>query len=227
MRTKKPTSLATQVHNISRHSDVNTIEEVTVTFLPLGICITNTAKVDLSDAMTNQRIDGFFYLTLINIPKTGKVVHQTVRNNAESDTVADFFLFHHETIDSIVEGRVATYYDNGFITIRYHHPHQALHTVCRLALNKVISHLALIKHLLNLLPTLALVGDTCLGTVKNAPLRSLYCHNCFIFSIFSSIGSIASIQCILKPLRSIPRNQVIWRLENWWMAISRRLVISP
>ena len=35
-----------------------------------------------------------------------------------------------------------------------------------------------------------------------------------ILSTFSSIGSVASIQWIVKPLRSIPRNHVIWRLAN-------------
>ena len=36
----------------------------------------------------------------------------------------------------------------------------------------------------------------------------------------------AVTQCILNPLRSMPLNQVIWRLANWCMAISKRLVIS-
>ena len=38
---------------------------------------------------------------------------------------------------------------------------------------------------------------------------------------FSSWGRVASIQWMGMPRRSsMPRNQVIWRLANWWMAIS-------
>ena len=29
-----------------------------------------------------------------------------------------------------------------------------------------------------------------------------------------------STQWMRTPLRSIPRNQVIWRLANWWMAVA-------
>lgn len=29
-----------------------------------------------------------------------------------------------------------------------------------------------------------------------------------------------STQWMCTPLRSIPRNQVIWRLANWWMAVA-------
>src|SRR5690554_6474484 len=37
---------------------------------------------------------------------------------------------------------------------------------------------------------------------------------------FCSMGSAASIQWMVNPRRSIPRNQVICRFANWWIAIS-------
>ena len=50
--------------------------------------------------------------------------------------------------------------------------------------------------------------------------------DCMTCATFSSIGCMASIQWMVKPRRSIPLNHVIWRLANWWMAISNWLTIS-
>ena len=56
-----------------------------------------------------------------------------------------------------------------------------------------------------------------------APSRS---NSFAIRSHFSSIGSAASIQCIVTPRRSIPRNHVICRFENWRIAVSSPSTIS-
>ena len=42
----------------------------------------------------------------------------------------------------------------------------------------------------------------------------------------SSRSNVPSIQWMVKPRRSMPRNQVICRLANWWMLISSWLTIS-
>ena len=63
-----------------------------------------------------------------------------------------------------------TYYHNGLVAILNHHFHQSFHTLCRLALYKVVHHVALVQSLLNLLPTLAWVGqETCLRAIQYAP----------------------------------------------------------
>ncbi|MGP1524007.1 hypothetical protein [Prevotella multiformis] len=57
------------------------------------------------------------------------------------------------------------------------------------------------------------------GTIDDAPPLFFY-HRLNISSIFAFIGCRALTQCIVKPRRSMPRNHVICRFANWWMAVS-------
>ena len=49
-----------------------------------------------------------------------------------------------------------------------------------------------------------------------------------IFSVFYYPDKIVytSVQWIRIPLRSMPRNHVIWRFANWWMAVASCVRIS-
>ena len=60
---------------------------------------------------------------------------------------------------------------------------------------------------------------------KGFPIKVRYNRSRMAWTC-SSRGNVPSIQWMVKPRRSMPRNQVICRLANWWMLISSWLTIS-
>lgn len=51
------------------------------------------------------------------------------------------------------------------------------------------------------------------------PFGGLFCY-ALQQSATAFDAAYTSTQWMCTPLRSIPRNQVIWRLANWWMAVA-------
>lgn len=51
------------------------------------------------------------------------------------------------------------------------------------------------------------------------PFGGLFCY-ALPQSATALDAAYTSTQWMRTPLRSIPRNQVIWRLANWWMAVA-------
>ena len=168
-----------------------------MTLLAIGVRIADAAQVHRADAMLHQPVDGLFGLVLIEVPEACEVVHHAVGNHAEGNLLADGLFLHHQTVHGIVQCRVATHDDDGLVAIGDHHLDETFHTVGCLTLYHIVLHPALVENLFYLLPTLAGAAYySRSGTIQDAPPCRLYCHNVFILSIFSSIGRVASIQCI-------------------------------
>ena len=162
--------------------------------LTVGIRIADTTEIHLTDTMLDERVYRLLYLIVVDLPETCEIIHDTIRYHTQGDTLPHFFLLHHQTVHCIVQCRVTAHDDNGFIAIVYHHLHQAFHTLGGLTLHKVVGDATCIQLLLDLLPALTFVGNTSLRAINNAPFCHFYSHSSFILSIFSSIGSVASIQ---------------------------------
>ena len=94
-----------------------------MTFVAFLVDIANAAQVDLAHTTLDQPIDGLLYLIIVEIPELGKVVQHAIGYHAQSNLVAYGFLFHHQTVHGIVQGRVATHDYNGFVAVLYHHFH--------------------------------------------------------------------------------------------------------
>ena len=144
--------------------------------------------------MFDEEVDRLLDLIAVDLPEMREVIHDTIGDHTQRDALPDFLLLHHQTVHRIVQCRVTTYDDNGLIAIIDHHLRQTFHTVSGLALHEVVGDAPFIQHLLDFLPALAFVGDTSLRAINDAPFCRFYCHSSFILSIFSSIGSVASIQ---------------------------------
>ena len=147
-----------------------------MTVLALRVLITDTTQVNRPYPTLLKPFDGLFDPVFLETPETGEVVHDAIGYHAQCDTVAHSLLLCHQTVDGIVERRVATNDNDGLIAVADQHPHETFHTISRLALHKVILHLVLIKHLLDLLPTLTFVGDSCFRAIQDSPSCCFYCH---------------------------------------------------
>ena len=150
----------------------------------------------------------------------GEVVQNPVRNHSQRNAITLSRLHEHQTVDRFVQCRVSTEDDNRAITIVYQHTYQPFHAPGILALYHVIQYVVRLQTAFCLFPTLhGIAKQPTLRTINDAPSVFFY-HKFNISSIFAFIGSLALSQCIAKPRRSMPRNHVICRFANWWMAIS-------
>ena len=61
-------------------------------------------------------------VTLLKVPIACKIVEYTIGNDTQSYRIAHLFFFLHQTVDSIVQRRVATHDDNGFIAVMLQSP---------------------------------------------------------------------------------------------------------
>ena len=197
MGTQQRTRLPTQIHHVGNESYVDTVEEVAMAVFVFLIGITNTAQIDGTDTAFYQPVDGLFHIVVVEAPIACEVVHHTIGNNSQGNLVAHLFLFCHQAIDGIVQCRVATHDDDGLITIAYQHGYQTLYAVCRLTLNEVILHLALIEDSLDFL---ALLVTASFGTIKDAPPFVRYFH-CLCRLLISQKNQVVCIQYQAHGLR--------------------------
>ena len=96
--------------------------------LAVFVGIAYASKIDFTNATLLEPLDSLIVVALSQSPKMGKVVHQTIWYNTKSNTLAYLAVGLHKTIDSIVEGRVATYNNNSLIAIVYHHLNKTIYT---------------------------------------------------------------------------------------------------
>ena len=120
----------------------------------LLVVIVYAAHVDGPHAMFLEPVDGLFQIALLEVPIAGKVVDDTIGNDAQRNSVTHLFLFMHQAVYGIVQCRVTACHHDGFVAVMYQHGHQSFHAVQRLALHKVVQHLALVQHALKLLALL-------------------------------------------------------------------------
>ena len=165
------TGLTTQVHDGCDESHIDTVEEVAMTVLILSVLIADATEIDLTNATLFEPSYSLLYLALVKAPEVGKVVHHTIRNDADSNLVAHFLLDLHQTVDRIIERRVTSDDDNGLIAIIDHHLDESFDTAHALALNLVIFDALLLQGPLYPFPaTLWSVDDSTLRAIEYAPL---------------------------------------------------------
>ena len=104
-----------------------------------------------------------------------KVVHNTIRNYAQYDAVAHFFLLLHQTIDGVVECRIATEDNDGTVSVAYHHTDKTVYTCRTFALNHIESDVVYFKATLYTFPTLLWTAQqSAFRAIKYAPFLFVY-----------------------------------------------------
>ena len=71
--------LATQIHNRCNESDVHTIKEVAQALLPLLVGVSDTSQVYLSHPAFLELSHRLLYVTVIESPEAGEIIHQSIR----------------------------------------------------------------------------------------------------------------------------------------------------
>ena len=164
-RAEESARLPAQVHDVCRHADVQAVQEIAVALVAIGIEIADTAKIDLTDAPLDEPVYRLLDIVFVKLPETGEVVHDAIGDHAQGDAVSDGLLLHHQAVHRIVQSRVAAHDDDRLVAIADHHLHEPLDAVRRLTLHEIVIQATGIKHLLDLFPALALVGDACFRTI--------------------------------------------------------------
>ena len=137
-----------------------------MTLLTLFVRISDAPQVYLAHTVLDQPVYSILRLAFPEVPIAGKVVHHAVGYHTEGYLVAHLFLRLHQTVDGIVQRRVASHDDDGLVPVVNQHGNQALHTVHRLALHEVIRHVALVQHALQ---AFSLFVSVSLRTIQDAP----------------------------------------------------------
>lgn len=164
-RAEESARLSAQIHDVCCHADIQTVQEIAVALVAIGIEIADTAKVHLADTTLHKPVDRLLDIVVIELPEAGEVVHDTIGDHAQGDAVSDGLLLHHQAVHRIVQGRVAAHDDDRLVAVADHHLHEPLDAVRRLTLHEIVIQATGIKHLLDLFPALALVGDACFRTI--------------------------------------------------------------
>lgn len=161
--------LTTEVHYGSYQSDVDAVEEVAAASLTLLIGISYASEVNLAHMTLLQPLDGLAVVALAESPEMGEVVHQSVGNNAEHDTLTHTRIVLHQAVHGIVKRRVASYDNNRFVAVVDHHLYKTVHTGTALTLYEVVFHAIVLQTFLYLLPTTLRTQQFMLRAVKHAP----------------------------------------------------------
>ena len=182
-RAENMVCLPTEIHYRSYQSHIHAIQEIAVAVLILRVLISYATEVYLANPSCNQRVDGLFNLMFVEVPEMSEVVHHSVWNHTERNTIAHPFLNEHQTVYGIIKSRVATHDNDSLITIVYHHHNKAFYAACTLALNEIELHTTIAQYFFYPLPTLVRVlHKTISRTIEYAPFR--VCLSCHISSLF-------------------------------------------
>ena len=147
------TCAAAQIHDCGDKPHVHTIEEIAFASLALLIDITHQTKVYLLYSVSLEGFDGHGIIVLVQIPKVCKIIHHAVRNYAKGHFLTHILVHLHETVDSIVECRVATDDNDGMVSVVDKHSDQPVYAATAFTLHMVIQDVLFLKALLYLLPS--------------------------------------------------------------------------
>lgn len=163
--------LATQIHNRSNESDVHTVEEIAQALLPFLVGVSDTSQVYLSHPAFLKPGHRLLYVTVIESPEAGKIIHQAIRNHSQRHFIALGSIHLHQAIDGIIERRISANNHYRLIAIIDKHLHQSLNALLVFALHEVVIHALLPEHLFYLFPALG-TAPTATGTIQESPLIS-------------------------------------------------------
>ena len=160
--------LTLQIHYCCNQTNIYTIKEISMTLFVMLICVTNTSKVDFSNAMLFQPTNSTYKIVFGKTPEHSKIVHHSIRNNTKRYTITSFLINLHQTVNSIIQGRITTDNNDGLISIIDHHLNESVNTTCCFTLNEIKLNFILIKHTLNFLPAFA-CSQSSFRTIEDAP----------------------------------------------------------
>ena len=113
----------------------------------------------------------------------GEVVHHAMRDYAKGYPFTSSLVYLHQTVDGIIECRVASHNDYCLIAIVDKHLHQPFHTFLVLTLHKVVVDMLLAQHLLYLEPAFSFTPPVT-GAIEQSPLVFINRHDLyFVFYI--------------------------------------------
>ena len=162
--------LTAQVHNGCHQTHIHTVQEVAMTVLTFLIGIADTAEVYLAHTTLLQPGYGLLYLTLLEPPVMGKIVHHTIGNDTQRNLIARLLIYLHQAVDGIVQRRVAAGDDNCLISVVNHHLHQSLYAAGVLTLHEVVIHTAIAQRCLDTFPTLfRIIDNPTFRAIQDAP----------------------------------------------------------
>ena len=230
---------AAQFDHRGRKPHIDTIQETAMKDLAADGGEPHLAHIDPAGATAEEGIDGGFGVCRMEVPIAGKVVDDAVGDDAQRGIVAACRRGADDAVEGIAQGRIATYDKEGAIAVLREHGGKAFHTPLPLTLHKVVGHAPQVEVRQDPPPASQCAPAAFGGAIYDAPavgvVRRVAVHkveDCVdrnssrAAATFSSIGRRASIQWMVQPRRSIPLNHVIWRLANWWMAVSSWATIS-
>ena len=164
--------LPAKVHHVGDEPHVDTIEKIAMALFSLFVLITDTAQIYLAHTMLDKPVDSLFQIAFLEVPIAGEIIHGTIWYDAQRNLVTHLLLFLHQTIDSIVQSRIATHHNDGLVTIMDKHGHKSFHTVSRLALHEIVLNLAFVQCFLDSFSLLVVMS---FGTIQYAPSVLLHC----------------------------------------------------
>ena len=166
---------AAQVHHIGHIAKVDAIDKIPAAGLAMPVLVAYAAHVDFPHATLLEPSHALLYLSFLEIPEVGEVIHHAVGDNAQGYLIARLPLGLHQAVDGIVEGTVSSNDDDGLVAVVDKHLHQARHTPAGLALDEVVGDALILQHPLHARP--AVVGrseQAGLWAIKDAPPIGIY-----------------------------------------------------